>query len=75
MRYRNLKQRTPIDVLLDQVDWTPIDSHLPDEERHATHSGILNIDGFELRVFQLNDGQRIILKEDFERFFGMALES
>jgi hypothetical protein len=64
----------PVEILLNQVDWQPVTP--PDEidgEPYAMHSGILNLGTMEMRVFQLNNGQRIILKEDFERFFGCGL--
>lgn len=66
----------PIDILLDQVDWQPVtfSDEPSDDLPHATHFGILRIADYELRVFQLSDGQRIILKEDMERFFGFGLE-
>jgi hypothetical protein len=66
--------KAPIEILLDTVEWEPVaDPAKDDDELYATHFGTLKVGDFELRVFQLSDGQRIILKEDLERFFGNGL--
>ena len=56
-----------INELLDAIEWTPTnmqgdDSGLP----WATHTGVLKIGDFEMRVHQLNTGQRVVDAEDLE---------
>ncbi len=63
--------KKPIDILMDRVDWKPTDVIPQDEGLYATHEGILWIEDFDFRVFILNDGSRIILKTDVEKFFGI----
>lgn len=63
--------KTPIDILLDEVDYTPVevdrgDSDLP----YVTHEGTLKLGDIELQVVVLNTGQRIIPTEELEKFFG-----
>lgn len=53
--------KTPIEQLLDRVEWTEINID-PDPESpglYATHVGLLNIAGVELPVFILNNGERV----------------
>lgn len=56
---------TPIERLLEQeVDWEEIDltgARFTDEPDalYATHKGVLEIGAAKLRVYQLNDGQRV----------------
>lgn len=62
---------TPADKLMDMVEWKEI----PHGERVdgvpvATHEGLLRIGACELRVFQLDDGRRIIDADDVAEFFG-----
>jgi hypothetical protein len=57
--------------MMDDADWQPLyNEDRPDGLPYATHFGILNIGGNELRVFQLNTGKRVILEEDMAAFFG-----
>lgn len=73
-------KKTPVDVLMDAVKWESIPAGPAGETDanhvvpYATHTGVLHVGTVALRVYQLNDGQRIINAEDFETFFG-ALES
>lgn len=65
---------TLIDAMLDQVEWkalpwTPEDSELPT----ATHGGFLQLGECKLRVYQLNDGRRVIDAEDIYAFFCGAI--
>jgi hypothetical protein len=66
----------PIDALLDKVEWTPTENGEPREEwkpgdlPYATHSGMLDLGGIMLRVYQLNTGDRVIDGEDVEKFLG-----
>jgi len=65
---------TPIETMLDRVDWKPTE-YLPPEGKpshdglpYETHHGVLQLfDGFELDVVQLNTGQRLILSESMDR--------
>lgn len=66
--------KSPIEIMLDKVDWKPIKRHQEVELVDtaypvATHSGILKIGDIELKVYQLSDGQRVIDQESFLKFF------
>jgi hypothetical protein len=55
----------------EMVEFTPVESDndgsgLP----YVTHEGTLRIGDHELRVYQLNDGQRVIDAADMQAFFG-----
>lgn len=68
---------TPMDVLLDAVDWQetgdPEDVAMADDGiPWVTHSGVLNIGPAKFRCYQLNDGTRILDAEDVEAFFGLS---
>ena len=71
-------KRAPIDLSLDDIKWEPIprdadwdgDLALP----FATHRGVLHIGEVTLRVYQLNDGMRVIDADDAARFFGLLGE-
>jgi hypothetical protein len=66
---------TPINKLFDSADWQPTTAEPPaDGSAYATHFGILKIGEMELRVFQLNTGERTILEEDMAAFFGQTKE-
>lgn len=61
--------KTPIEVMLDSLIWTPIEGEVaPDDRPYATHSGVLNLGEFNLRVYQLSDGNRVFESSDFEQF-------
>lgn len=67
------KPRTPMDALLDRVDWREIrecEEPVVGEIPYATHEGVLRIPGLdvELDVVQLNTGQRIITEESLVKF-------
>lgn len=70
MRYKLL---SPIEMMMDGLTWVPVkhdelandsDDGLP----IATHEGILNIAGIELKCFRLSNGQAVIDAESMERF-------
>ncbi len=72
--------RTPIDRLLDAIEWRELNPNATWHERieaelgevpKATHEGTLDILGCSLRVYQLSDGRRVIAAEDLERFLGV----
>ena len=63
--------KSPIDIMLDNVKWEPVyhtDAN-DDDIRIATHTGILDFGGFKFKVYQLDDGRRVIDAEDVEKFF------
>lgn len=68
----NGRQKQPIDLILDEVAWVeiPSDGNSDGELPFATHEGILNLGEVTLRVYQLNDGRRIIDCDDLDAFFG-----
>lgn len=68
--------KTPIDALLDRVEWTTTQDQpkvaqgtdeIP-EGLYATHEGVLEIAGNKLRVYQLSDGSRVFNADDIEAF-------
>ena len=60
---------TPIESMISDV-LVPIDDPtISDDMPYATHSGVLNIMGVELKVYRLNTGQAIIDSEDMMRLF------
>lgn len=64
--------KTPIEQMLDLVDWAAIErteepkADLP----HATHSGVLTIGAIDLKVFRLSNGMAVIDADDMQRFLG-----
>lgn len=66
--------KTPIELLMDGVEWTEHEAQPESELPHATHSGVLKIGKIELRVYRLSTGQAIINAEDFERLFSGLIE-
>lgn len=67
-----MSTRSPMDQLLDAVEWTargeipPEDTSMP----YATHEGVLRIGDQELRVARLSDGRAVIDRDDLIAFFG-----
>jgi hypothetical protein len=62
--------KTPIEVLLDAVDWKPLDVPVGIAQPYAIQEGVLEIGGFQFRCYVLNNGQRLLDANDLERFFG-----
>ena len=63
----------PIDRMLDAVEWVELvedDAPRPDGELFATHMGKLKIGEFEMRVYQLSNGLRVLDVDDVAEFFG-----
>jgi len=56
--------------MLDAIEWKALAHDAPTDIPVATHEGLLKIMGFELRVYQLSNGQRVIEENDLIRFFG-----
>lgn len=66
--------KSQVELLLDTVDWKPVGKGDVVESRdalpYATHEGVLNISGCDLRCYRLNTGQCVFEMGDLERFFG-----
>lgn len=57
----------PFEKLLENVEWTEYEHpSVSDTELYATHEGVMDMAGFKLRVYQLNNGQRVINSDDLE---------
>lgn len=66
---------TPIDLMLDAVEWTPIAGTRPPDADGlpvATHSGVLRVGDIDLRCYQLADGRRLFDADDIRRVFGLG---
>lgn len=66
-----------VDAAFAGVEWTAIDwkGKEPTDSAYATHTGVLMIGDFAMKVFQLDTGQRIIDADDLDRFFTDGLET
>jgi len=64
--------QTPIDAVLDKVEWVSMEQPIDDGSGlpYATHAGVLKIGDIELKCYQLSDGNRVFEAESVERFFG-----
>lgn len=64
---------TPIEMMFDGVAWTEAPAREPDPSGlpYATHSGIWNFMGQEIRVYRLNTGQAIIHADDMGKILGL----
>lgn len=65
---------TPIDIMMEGVDWQKTDNDATVAGLYATHSGVLEIGGFKLRCYRLNDGMAVFDADDVEKFFNGILE-
>lgn len=63
--------KQPIEMMLDGVTWTATrdPSEPVPQGLYATHEGVLEIEGMSLKVYKLNDGQRVFDADDFVEFF------
>lgn len=61
--------KTPIEILLDGVEWVENPDENDQDELFATHSGVLKIAGHALRCYRLNDGQTVIDADDMNGLF------
>lgn len=68
------KDKLPIDLALDAVEWKEVpvlplreaeDNGMP----YVTHTGVMRLEGLAVRVSQLSDGRRVINVEDLNRIF------
>lgn len=62
--------------LLAGVALTPIEGaeEYNSDDLFATHEGFLEIAGRQLKVYQLNDGQRVFDADSVAEFFGAVME-
>lgn len=62
--------KTPIDILLDKVQYQDVKAPVTNEENlpYVIKQGILKIAGFELSVIILNTGERVIEEESLNKF-------
>lgn len=62
---------SPIERMLEAVDWVPVDGNPPRDSYipYATHTGVLKIDTLEVECVQLNTGQRLITEAGMIAFF------
>jgi hypothetical protein len=71
-----MDDKTPEPHWLKSVKFHPVDrvpretDLVPDNIPFVTHEGILKIGDVELKVYQLNTGQRVINSESFAALFG-----
>lgn len=70
----------PAELMMDALEWNaaPDDGTRAAESKasglpYATHEAVLDLGGFEIKCYQLSDGQRILDAEDVREFFGGAL--
>lgn len=64
--------KTPIEAIMDRMQFTPVKRIIPapdDGTLYATHEGVMDLGEMRLRVYQLNNGQRVIDAQDVEDFF------
>jgi len=64
--------KAPIDTMLDGVQWRAREGS-PDTTNglpYATHEGVLEIFGHNLRCYRLNTGQTVFDADDVHEFFG-----
>jgi hypothetical protein len=60
--------------MLDGLEWRELKGTPEGDLPYATHEGILAIGEYKMRVYQLNDGRRVINGEDIAGFFGFFPE-
>lgn len=66
-----MNPKSPTDKLLDGVEWQETGMAPPtDGSPYATHVGVLRIGPIALGCYRLNDGRRILDKQDMDDLFG-----
>ena len=62
-----------VNRMLDAVAWMPQPEPLdnPNMLPFVTHSGVLDLGGIKLKVYQLSNGNRIIDADDLHKLFGI----
>lgn len=61
---------TPIEALLDSIQYEDVEKgeSITDGTLYAVKKGILDIKGYKITVYVLNNGQRIFYANDFVNF-------
>ncbi len=59
--------KTPIEILLDRIDWAKTEGVGESGLPYETHRSILQIGNIELECVQLSNGQRVFTEESLER--------
>ena len=68
---RHRDNRAPIDMMLDGVQWVKCHDQDACDGLYATHSGVWEFNGKQIRVYRLSDGRAIIDADDFEKILGI----
>ena len=64
---------TPIEAMMNQVEWRKVDDKTNSKLPWVTHEGLLKIADIKLRCYRLNDGRSIINSDDMHELFGDLL--
>jgi hypothetical protein len=67
---------TPIEKAMDAIEWAPVKLEFFDSDNelpYVTHSGVLSIGGFKIRVHQLSNGMRVIEEGDLAELLGIDI--
>lgn len=64
-----IEAKSPVDSLLDAVEWEAIDVEREPGVVIATHKGVLEIGSVRLRCYKLEDGRRVFATEDVRALF------
>lgn len=67
--YIQMSSKTPIESIMDRLEWKPVVHEVEPKGLYATHEGVLEIAGSKFRCYQLSDGNRVIDADDVEKFF------
>ena len=66
--------KAPINALMNSVQWSETGKkQSADGLPYATHCGVLDVVGVQLRCYRLNDGRVIFDAEDVRALFGDLL--
>lgn len=60
---------------IDDIEMTPLESPVGIQQHdglYATHRGVVDLLGFELEVFQLSNGERVISEESMLKTLGFV---
>ena len=63
--------KTPIEVMMDGVEWVERDESepVPADGLYATHEGVFDLLGHKMRCYRLNNGAAVFNADDFVAFF------
>lgn len=67
-------EKLPVEIMVDNVavHKVPKPPNLKEGDLYATHEGVLDLGGFKMKCFILNNGQRILDAEDVEKFLNIT---